>query len=68
MQKNIGTVIKENGKLKIQDKFKNKTDVADFINNPKLKSPLKENDKVVFLTFLSDGGQVVRIVKEKFYV
>lgn len=67
MQKNIGTVVKENGKLKIQDKFKNKTDVAEFINNPKLKTPLKENDKVVFLTFLTDSGQVAYLVKEKIY-
>ena len=67
MEKRIGTIIKENGKLKIRDKFKNKTDLDDFIPNPKLKSPLKENDKVVYLTFLTDSGAVANIVKEKYY-
>lgn len=67
MEKNIGVVIKENGKLKIRDKFKNKTDIDDFIPNPKLKTPLKENDKVVYLTFLTDKGEVANIVKEKIY-
>lgn len=64
MEKNEATVLKVNGKLKIKDK-KYKDHITDnFIDNPKINPPIKEGDNIIYISFVSEGGKVVNVIKE----
>ena len=66
MEKNIGTIIRENGKIKIKDNRRKRNAIEDFIPNPKIHPQVKEGDKVVYLSFFTKGGDVAHIIKEKY--
>ena len=53
MEKSIGTIIRENGKIKIKDNSRKRNTIEDFIPNPKIHPPVKEGDKVVYLSFFA---------------
>ena len=66
MEKNTGTIIRDNGKLKIKDSRRKRNAIEDFIPNPKIHPALKEGDKIIYLSFFTQGGEVAHIIKEKY--